>query len=91
MIYFYPHLFLPFLIAIIYFLFICKNSSIPKKNKSFINLVLFYMMIILVSVIISRQGFSHHLIQLIPFVIILFAFLFTKKINILWFYHIISN
>ena len=79
MIYFYPHLFLPFLIAIIYFLFICKNSSIPKKNKSFINLVLFYIMIILVSVIISRQGFSHHFIQLIPFVIILFAFFIHKK------------
>ena len=67
MIYFYPFLFLPlFLIILAIILF--KDSKNGKNYGS--SFIIFTLITILISIIASKQGFSHHFIQILPIFII---------------------
>ena len=65
----------PFLILTILFIFmIFKKSLLEKDNKYLI----LFISGIMFSILITGQGFSHHLILIIPFIVI---FIFSKLIN----------
>ena len=65
----------PFLVLMILFIFMTFKKSLLKKDNKY--LILFISGIIF-SILITGQGFSHHLILIIPFIVI---FIFSKLIN----------
>tara|TARA_Y100000591_G_C21812015_1_gene688468 strand:+ start:278 stop:1795 length:1518 start_codon:yes stop_codon:yes gene_type:complete len=77
MIYFYPFLYFPLLILILISLF---NNSFKAFKTYESRLIIFTLFSVLLSILVSKQGFSHHLIQLLP-ILIVFMVLSFQNIN----------
>ena len=65
----------PFLVLMILFIFMTFKKSLLKKDNKYLILFISGTMF---SILITGQGFSHHLILIIPFIVI---FIFSKLIN----------